>query len=48
MFGNPLGPGGNLFIILAVLLIATVAAIVNIDVIRSMREKSGRDNKKEH
>lgn len=48
MFGNPLGPGGNLFIIIAVLLIAAVAAIVNIDVIRSMRDKPGRDDKQEH
>lgn len=46
MFGNPLHSGGDLFIIIAVLLIAFVTALVNIDVLRSISSKSRDTDKK--
>lgn len=46
MFGNPLHSGGDLFIIIAVLLIAFVTALVNLDVLRSISSKPRDTDKK--
>jgi hypothetical protein len=46
MFGNPLHSGGDLFIIIAVLMIAFVTALVNLDVLRSISSKSKDPDKK--